>query len=257
MPEELRRLNDLGMQRFADFVNGGAAGAVPQQLLTSTETSEPLRAAVHPSRRIFANRQEFGEALVRLLAPLDAAALTNDRGLWSALALFYFDQLCPAAEDGKRNPDKDYRYILSTDYRHYYRHLVRSPWQLVKDHGDNARFLLLAAADAVDPLRRHGEILEQLGSVQSIIRSRPIIVGAARLYGDPATGRPVRGAAGSGAGSARRLARVLRQLDLTFDPDLLPDGRLLEILPAEFDRFKSPRKASPKAVQESAAAATT
>ena len=60
----------------------------------------------------------------------------------------------------------------------------------------------------------------------------------AQLYADPGTGRPQKGVAGSGPGSARRLRDVLRQFDLTFDPDLLPAGKLTEILPAEFDRFK-------------------
>jgi hypothetical protein len=237
MVEKLRRLNEEGTSRFADFIASGASGPVPLYLLTDPATSVPILRDIVLVRRLVANRFEFGQMLVALLAPLEAASVSVDRGIWSALALYWFDQLCPATPTG-RAPDRVYRYVLSSDYRHYYRHLVRSPWQLVRDHGDNARFLLLASNDGDEPLRRHGELLEQLGSVQAIIRSRSIIASAAALYGDRVTGRPVRGAAGSGAGSARRLARVLRQLDLTFDPELLPNGRLLEILPAEFDKFK-------------------
>ncbi len=245
MPDKVRRLNEAGIGRFTQYIAGGASGPIPLELLTDQATSEPLSRDIVLVPRTFANRIEFGRALVSLLAPLDAASVSVDRGLWSALALYWFEQLCPPNSSGTRTPDREYRYVLSADYRHYYRHLVRSPWQLCRDHGENARFLLLAASDGPEPLRRHGEILEQLGSVQSIIRSRPIIAAAALLYGDRTTGRPVRGAAGSGAGSARRLARVLRQLDLTFDPELMPEGKLIELLPEEFDKFKNEKLSKP------------
>jgi hypothetical protein len=45
--------------------------------------------------------------------------------------------------------------------------------------------------------------------------------------------------AGKGGGSIRRFARVLRQLDLTFDPEILPSGGLSNILPAEFNSWKA------------------
>jgi hypothetical protein len=172
------------------------------------------------------------------LASLDPGLISNDRGLWTWLALYLFDQLCPTGPDGKRKLDKQYRYILSADYRHYYRHLVRTPWQLTRDHGPNSRFLLLATNEGANPLRRHGDILEQLGGTQSIIRSRPIIAEASRLYSDPLTGRPRKGAAGKGGGSIRRFARVLRQLDLTFDPEFMPPGGLSAVLPVEFDAWE-------------------
>jgi hypothetical protein len=239
MPSPLHRLNDAGIARFAEFLSGGATQPIPEQLLLDPACSEPLRVRISPERRIFADRFVFGQYLVNLLAPLDAKLVSGDTGLWSALALFWFDQLCPPDANGKRRLAKDYSYILSSDYRHYYRHLVRSPWQLVRDHVANAKFLLLAPTDGHHELRRHGEVLEQLGSVQSILRSRHVIAEVAQLYADPATGRPRRGVAGSGPGSARRLRDVLRQFDLTFDPDLLPAGRLIELLPNEFARFKS------------------
>jgi hypothetical protein len=116
--------------------------------------------------------------------------------------------------------------------------LVRTPWQLYKEHGTNSRFLLMSATDSADPLRRHGDILEQLGGTQSIIRSKAIIAEASSLYSDPISGRPKKGAAGKGGGSIRRFARVLRQLDLTFDPELLPPGGLSKILPDEFGSWK-------------------
>lgn len=238
MVENLRRLNDAGIAQFSEYLSGGASGVRPDHLLTHPDTSEPLSVSVKLSGQKYANRYEFGRDLVVRLGALDIALISNDRGLWTWLALCLFDQLCPAGADGRRKLDKQYRYVLSGDYRHYYRHLVRTPWQLCRDHGPNARFLLLSANDGDDPLRRHGDILEQLGGTQTIIRSKPIIAEASRLYSEPLSGRPRKGAAGKGGGSIRRFARVLRQLDLTFDPELMPPGGLTSILPAEFDGWK-------------------
>lgn len=252
MANELRRFNETGIAQFAEYLDGGAIGAPPFHLLTHPDTSEPLVDTVRLIQRRFSDRYDLGRELGMRLSALDAAKISNDRGLWTWLALHFFEQLCPADPSGKRKLDKQYRYVLSNDYRHYYRHLVRSPWQLCRDHGANSRFLLLATDEGVDPLRRHGDILEQLGGTQSIIRSRPIIAEASRLYADPISGRPKRGVAGKGAGSIRRFARVLCQLDLTFDADYMPPGGLSGILPREFDAW---RKSSLKAIPSSSATA--
>lgn len=238
MADYLRGLNETGIAQFAEYLREGATGDRPFHLLIHPDTSEPLAVTIKFVERDYPNRYEFGRDLTMRLSSLDPPTISNDRGLWTWLALYFFDQLCPRGSDGKRKLDKEYRYVLSSDYRHYYRHLVRTPWQLNRDHGPNSRFLLLATNDGIDPLRRHGDILEQLGGTQSIIRSRPIIAEASRLYSNPLSGRPRKGAAGKGGGSIRRFARVLRQLDLTFDPELMPPGGLSAILPVEFDGWK-------------------
>jgi hypothetical protein len=253
MVDYLRRLNEIGIAQFSEYLSEGATGPLPFHLLSHPDTSEPLAVAIKLVQRDYPNRYEFGRDLTVRLASLDPAAISNDRGLWTWIALYLFDRLCPAGSDGKRRLDKQYRYILSGDYRHYYRHLVRTPWQLLRDHGANSRFLLLPTNDVADPLRRHGDILEQLGGTQSIIRSRPIISEAARLYSDPLSGRPRKGAAGKGGGSIRRFARVLRQLDLTFDPELMPPGGLSRILPVEFDSWKRGPLKSPSSSETSTA----
>lgn len=239
MTEVLRQLNTLGLQKFEDYVRTGAVGLPPLVLLRDPTTSEPVGINIALEKKVFKDRFEFGEYLVNLLAPIDARLISFDRGLWSALALFWFDQLCPQDAGGHRKVAEAYRYILSHDYKHYYRHLVRTPWQLVRDHGPRAKFMLLSAKEDPKPLRRHGEMVEQLGAIQSILRSPSIILLASRLYGNPATGRPKQGAAGKGAGSVRRLSAVLQQIDLTYDADALPTDRMLELLPKEFNGWKN------------------
>ena len=235
---KFRKLNQAGIEKFADYIRDGAKGAAPVHLLTNTETSEPLEHHIFPGTALFDDRHNFGIYLNTLLKDFDAGEISGDSGLWTSLALIWFDQICPIDSQGNRSPQQEYRYILSSDYRHYYRHLVRSPWQLVKDHRENSKFLLISPRQQNFPLSIHGEILEQFGGRQQVLGSKPIIEAANKLYLDRKTGRPRKGVAGNGRGSARRFGLVLRQLDLTFDPQTMSDDAFVGILPREFEKWK-------------------
>ncbi len=259
MADRLRRLNEEGMRRFTQFVSEGASAPAPLQLLTDPATSEPLKTVIYLGSASFANRYDFGIYLRTLLKDLDSTAIANDRGFWSALGLYWFDRLCPPNASGDRKVEKEYRYILSNDYRHYYRHLVRTPWKLVQDHRENSRFLLISPREQTNPLGIHGEILEQFGGRQQVLASKPIVAAASKMFLDPKTGKPRTGVAGSGRGSARRFGMVLRQYELTYDPESMIDGALVEVLPAEFDRWKASdrgtAKPAPTASSETAVSA--
>jgi hypothetical protein len=181
----------------------------------------------------FADRYDFGAALVKLLGDQDQQAVSFDRGLWSWLAAFFFEQLCPYNKDGKRALRKDYVYLLS-DSRKYYRHLVRTPWFLVRTHGERCRFLLVTKRDDPAPLSRQSYLLDQLAARQFVISSPSLIGVAARLYSDQRTGQSTRGAGARGSGSPGRLALIANQLSLTYDIHDMPVDRLMKILPEEF-----------------------
>lgn len=247
MDDRLRKLNEEGMRRFAEYISGNAIGTAPLHLLTDPDTSDPVKESIILGSVSFTNRYDFGTYLFTLLKELDSAQISNDKGLWSALGLYWFDRLCPPDASGHRKVDKGYRYILSDDYRHYYRHLIRTPWKLVQDHGENARFLLISPRDQANPLSVHGEILEQFGGRQQVLASKPIIAAASMMFLDQKTGKPRTGVAGSGRGSARRFGMVLRQLDLTYDPESMADGALISVLPTEFDRWKPASEPSARA----------
>jgi hypothetical protein len=244
MTMRLRKLNDEGVQQFSDWLTAGAPGDAPLSLLESPETSEPIADTIVTGTGVFEDRYEFGVYLKSLLGRLDPAVISGDRNLWTSLGLVWFNRICPQRADGTRDVKEHYRYILSNDYRHYYRHLIRSPWYLVRQHGENARFLLIAPQQKDNPLSVHGEILEQVGGRQQVLASRPIISAACRMYLDPATGRPRKGVAGSSRGSARRFGMVLRQLDLTYDAEVMTEDGLIAILPGEFDIWRKRMLAS-------------
>lgn len=112
--EKFRKLNDEGIARFREYIMAGADGAPPVELLTMIDTSAAMSVNIVPGTGVFKNRYEFGIYLRTLLKDLPATEIANDQGLWSALALQWFHVLCPANASGKRVPDKEYRYVLST-----------------------------------------------------------------------------------------------------------------------------------------------
>lgn len=236
----LKRLNAKGLNLFGEYLDAGAKGPAPVELLDSPATSETIsKNVILPAEiGVFPNRYVFGNRLSNLLKGLDPSELANDRGFWSALALFWFDALCPLGAGDRRKPSKDYYYILSEDYRHYYRHLIRSPWQLVRQHGKNAQFLLISPRESKYPMSVHGEILENFAGRQQVLASHEIIEAANHLYFDPKSSRPKRGVAGKAGGSARRFGLVFRQFDLTYDMEGMPTGAISDLLPSEFDRWK-------------------
>jgi hypothetical protein len=245
MADLLRRLNVDGTARFENFLSRLKNGDEPPSIhaiLTDPSTSMPVEPQVSMDPRVFANRFEFGEYLVEALSPLDRRSISRDHGLWTWLALYYFEQLCPQGTEAKSVSAIE-AYVLPAKYNFYdyYRHLIRTPWMVVSDHGKFAKILLIpASAGKGIPLAVRGEILEQLASRQGFLRNRRVIEAAYRLYWDEKAGKPRPGTAGKkdSNGAPRRLGLVLRQFDLTFDLDVSDPAELVQMLPREFSKWR-------------------
>ena len=229
---ELRTLNNKGIKEFEKYLHGGAIGEPPFSLLNSSTCSKQIPGANSIQTQDFSNRFEFGKYLNKLLDGLDSTAIAHDKGLWTWLALHFFDQLCPKDVDGQRKVFKSYAYVLSAEFRHYYRHLVRTPYILFRDHGTNSRVLLMA------PLHKRGELSEQIISRQNIIARKSIMEAVDTLYYDSERQTFKRGAAGRGKpGTVDRLVGVLQQFELTYDLHVMNGEQIVGLLPKEFDKF--------------------
>ncbi len=248
MTESLRRLTDEGIDRFRSYldrIGDGAKEPPPLALLTDPVFSEPVAGGVTLPRDapedVLRDRFTFGSWLKDLLAPLQQNTLPRDYRLWNWLSLRFFDQLCPVGGDGIRRPRREEAYILDAAFSHtkYYRHLVRMAWIAVSMHGEYGKVLLKPRSVDGPPLASSGEIVEQLASRQSLFGNTTLIEGAYRLYFSEDEQRPRRGAGGSGAGSPRRLATIVQQLDLTYDLRECTPEQFISLLPKEFDRWKS------------------
>lgn len=237
MTKTIKRFNAQGIEAFRSYLGRlreESAEALPTALLEDPSCTESLAHEATISSGTFKNGYELGAHVASALKTFDRQSISRDHGLWAWLALYFFDHLCPAQADGKRYPLEDAVYLLSPTFQHnrYYRHAVRTPWLSVMTHGENAKVLLITVGAGT-----RSDIFEQLASRQGLFENQTIIAGARALYFDSAADKPRRGAGGKGPGSARRLATIVQQLDLTYDLLACDVKRLLSLLPKEFGKF--------------------
>ena len=231
---KLRRFNEAGVARFDQFRD---MSVIPldelPEILESPVWSDEANADIEVEQRKLNTRFEVGAFLNSLFDDKDISGLDNDSGIWAWMAAFYFEELCPA----NTRPGARARWVPAVgDFRKYYRHLLAGPYQVYRAHRENPHRVLAVMAN---PPHRPGDIAEQLTARQELVTNGTVMEVATRLYIDSDTERPKIGAASIENGSARRLAAVLNQLELTWDLYTLTPDQLLELLPAEFDRYKA------------------
>lgn len=235
---KVRRLTAKGIEQFGAFLdslNTPTPQGVPTWLLNNDEASSGLEEDIDIQATAFPSRFELAKYLDSKLTDSGLKNLERDIGLLTWLSLMYFEQLCPAQEDGTRKPGERARYIPATeDYRKYYRHLVAGPYSIYRAHRDDPGRALAVLAGAVD---KPGDIAEQLASRQEIVTNKAAMALATDLYINVATQKAKKGAAGRGAGSARRFADVLNQFDLTWDLYAMQLQAMRQMMPTEFKRF--------------------
>lgn len=170
-----------------------------------------------------------------LLPASHSGRIVADRGLWSWLSLFFFDDLCPLRPNGERKVKETVRYIPDfSDYKKYYRHLLAGPYRVYHAHRTNPQ---IATAVLHGPVSQISEFTEQFSAYQEIITSPAIMGAISRLYMTP-DGKHKPGAKAKGTGSARRLVSILLQFDLTWDLHRMHIDDILKMLPGEFDRYR-------------------
>ncbi|RZU51211.1 hypothetical protein EV385_3020 [Krasilnikovia cinnamomea] len=236
----LRTFRPAGIKQFGDALDEIRSG---HSVDVAALRDDPGLTDIVPGRPVLEitplmNRRESAEYFFEALRPYaeQLGDIERNEGLWSWLALAWIDILAPEGEKG-RSLGEQARWILSADdYRRYYRHLLAGPYRIYKAHRENPD---LAMAVLATPVNAPGDVVEQFASRQEFIVNRNLLQAITELYYDPATQKIKRGAATKGGGSARRLAAVLNQFDLTWDIHGMPSSRMLELLPAEFARFRA------------------
>ncbi|MFQ3246619.1 MAG: hypothetical protein ACI9SP_003272 [Arenicella sp.] len=234
---KVRKLNDHGIAEFTTFIDNCRSGYkqnIPSYLLEDDRSSVPLDIDISVIDREFASRFEIGIYLQEAFRGVEIQPLIGDQGFWSWFALLWFNKLCPLSIDGLRNPSKEYNYVLSKNYNHRPRHSIYMTWQLVNRYGNDVRFML-----SKKPSTR-GEITEQMMARQEFLTSDGAMRLASALYYDEKTGIFKKGAASrKSAGCVDRYVSWLQQLQVTYDLYSISKDELEELLPKEFDRFRS------------------
>lgn len=233
----LRRLNERGVQQFHGYlqkIREGAEFHPSPAILHVDDYSPRVEPEIVLEPLLFVNKFAAAKYLAKALAPIEGPALPSNVGLWSWLALYYFEQLSPKDSEGQRRPREDYHYIPSTaNSWHRYRHLLAGPYKLYMQHGDNARLLLYPK------VHEHGAFVYDLGFRRDLITNRGLIEAIDILYWDAKHNRPKRGTTTrTRPGNLRRLITVLQQLDFNYDLYGMTAAEILDLLPPEFDAWR-------------------
>ena len=236
----VRRLNDAGLRRFEQFLDSLTTNrpeSCAKFVLEDAGLTESLDAVIDVEPREFFCRFDIAAYLFTKLGDAGLPNIERDVGLWSWLALFYFESLCRPGPDGRRKPGERARWIPAVrEARRYYRHLLAGPFLIYRAHRDDptrAMVLLFHRPHEV------GHFMYQLASRKEIIINSAVVETATKLYYDAKTKRAKRGSQSQHVpGSVFRFAAILNQFDLTWDLQRVTSSQLVTMLPSEFDQFR-------------------
>jgi hypothetical protein len=192
----------------------------------------PCEMKIHPVE----NRLELAGILHKSInANGKLRKLQSDQGMWSWLAAAWMPALFENSPRAARIGEQA-RWILDLQKTRYYRHLLAGPYFIYNHHLQNPeKALSILGGSAIIP----GELVGQIAASSDIAFSVGAEV-ATILYVDLKTGKAKKGSGGAGPGSPRRLtAAYLNQIDLTVDYRGMSAEQVLNILPKEFDKFKT------------------
>ncbi|QKD00546.1 hypothetical protein [Mesorhizobium loti] len=182
----------------------------------------------------FTTAKEMAVAICASFEKNSPQNFVGNIGLWAWLTFVLLDNLFPIT-NGARKILEYHRWYPSAPnhWQKAQRHLVRMPTLLYAAFGNDADHLICGKP------RTGPDIREQLTSQQDMFSSNFQRV-ARVLYFSDENGTVKRGAGlTKGPGIPRRLAAVRKQLDVTWDMTDLTTERILELLPPEFDQYKT------------------
>jgi hypothetical protein len=238
---KIRALTNKGIERFRGYLaelRQGAESLPPESLLEDMEYSKPFQGGIEIEQRSFATRLDLAQYLDQVLDGLVRDNLEYDVHLWSWLSLYFFDQVCPAEENGTRKPGRDYRHVLEPGYPNGHRHLLAGAYLVYSVYGlgENLSRLLLWT-----PLNLESKFHHQLAGRQTLITNEGVLNAVDKLYFKESEGKPKRGALmeKSSPGTLLRFIDVIQQLDLTYDLYSMSGEEILALLPPEFDKWKA------------------
>lgn len=239
----IRSFNASGIEAFESFLDrfekGEATDVDAHALARDTRFSDL------PDRRLMINVPMVASkrSLAKLVcqsfqdagyAELPLVTSIEYRNMWTWLACRSFHLIRSHRANRSLN---DFAYfVCSREWNRFYRHRIAGPariYWLFRDRPQDASLLLHGHA------YEHSDWEEQLAARQGRIRNRDLIATANRLYWDVGNHRPKRGAqTRTRPGTVRRLLSFIDQVDLTYDVNSMTPDQILDLLPAEFDRWK-------------------
>jgi hypothetical protein len=239
MKSLIRSLNERGQARFRSWLDAGATGDAPFDLLHDPHTSDPVPDTGEIDQTHFANRYELAVHIAEALSRCDFQRLGSAPGVWAWLSLFYFDLLCPPDLTRARRVRALDRYLLNPDSRRAPSHLIREAVLAVRSHSNLAKVLLISPRGGI----KDNVVLSELSDRQELIGNSAVVHLASLLYFDQRRGGLRRGVASRRLpGAVQRFALVLQQLSLNYDLPAMDARQIAILLPEEFNHWKQRAK---------------
>lgn len=249
IPEELRAFNDAGRERWQDFINAlGEDPSLPfdETLLGDPEFTKPPTSGStipikRPSELTEFDKLELATVIQGYANTLKESGMVEDAwpGVWDWLAAYYFDLLCPLGPNGKRKLMQKEWYVFSRSFQRQYKHRIAGPALLVELHGDQCALLLISTRKSLTP-GSASQLEDEIASRKDIISSTGMMSALNTLYWDPEGKSSKRGAVANTkkAGTIRRFADIVMQLERTFDTQIIGGEEIVKLLPQkEFSRW--------------------
>ena len=203
-----------------------------RELLTDDRFTSILKKDLILEPMLPSSKLEAAAYLHEIIDPLPIDNKFYRSGLWTWLAAFYFDSICPIRENGTRDVLKEPKYI-QTPGRAIYRHLLAGPVMVYHSYGDTSH-ILLSGKVAVG-----GELFEQLAGKMYITSMKGIVQSVDMLYWDIKKTQPIIGATNRNKpGNVRRFGDIMKQFKLTYNLTTMDGLEIISLLPKEFDKYK-------------------
>lgn len=227
----LHAFNRNGLGLFTKVLTGQLADTRIDPL--HPELASPVAETNSIKIESYVSAKEMAQSIVTSLGDANLPDLTPNTGLWAWLTFILRDELFKRNADDTLIAGEISRWF-PTEINSYYgsnRHLVRMPVILLHEYGRDADHMLCGPPYEVPKIRY------ELTRQQDMF-NRTFMRVARALYFNDASGKLKPGAGGTSGGTAYRLAKVYRQLDVTWDIEELNPEEVIELLPDEFDQFK-------------------
>lgn len=233
---KISRMTELGKARFTVFLDSlktDEPEQFPAELLSSLEYFEEIGGdAAWLDALNLEDALSAAKGLDDIVSKLGIDSAERDWGFWTWCSAYLFERLCKQ-ERGKYKPGEIPIWVAEPrNYKRYYRHYLASIWQVFAAHRDKEQELVVLLTGAVNT---PGELWAQVAATQTLITNKSMIDAVYHLFWDKEGMVRKRGA---GGGSPRRLTRVLKQFERTYDFFAMSGDQIVGLLPAEFDRFK-------------------
>jgi len=237
--DELHYFTTAGRTKWNEWLlalQADPSSPFPEALLSNPDLTRRVP-GITVKKQAFGSKFELAETLSPVVNALREQRFTADRwpGVWDWLAAYYFESLCPKLPSGLRSVRESARYAYGDDYKRRYRHRIFGPIDLYSRLGKPSQLLIHGEPSTISDWE------EQTASRYQISSNRGVADALHRLYWDEKKGSPKRGAAPNKRtpGTLRRFSDLVQQLDRTYDLVSIEADAILDLLPKEFNKFRS------------------